>query len=195
MKKKIEMKIIPCMYRGSFSFIWEDNFSIYIYQPKENLIIQANEDGLISLARHLITLIDAPNYAHFHLDEFNSLEDGSCEVIFQKNNLSNQIIKSKNNIDTTELKEEAVQVVIEIEYEKNIKINSEEECYIGIYKQGDAFLLEANEKGLLVLAKYFLILAQVEFLNNDFICINKNNLLSEKSYGLVIEKLEETFKK
>ncbi|MGM9534172.1 MAG: hypothetical protein ACI3VR_02925, partial [Intestinibacter sp.] len=101
-----------------------------------------------------------------------------------------QTIESENNIDVAELKKEIVEVIIEIEYEKNTKINYEEECYIGIYKQGDAFLLESNEKGLLILAKYFLILAQTEFLNNDFISINKNNLLSEKSYGLVIEKVE-----
>ena len=41
----------------------------------------------MSLARHLLVLAqeEAPSGCHIHLDEFNSLEDGSVELILDKN--------------------------------------------------------------------------------------------------------------
>lgn len=49
--------------------------------------MEANREGLISLARHILLLAqdDVPNGSHFHLDEFNSLENGSLELIISKN--------------------------------------------------------------------------------------------------------------
>ena len=45
--------------------------------------IRANKSGLISLARHLLTLVQdsVPKHSHIHLDEYNSLEEGSAELI------------------------------------------------------------------------------------------------------------------
>ena len=41
----------------------------------------------MSLARHLLVLAqeEAPSGSHIHLDSFNSLEDGSVELILDKN--------------------------------------------------------------------------------------------------------------
>ena len=48
--------------------------------------IKANNSGLLSLARHLITLAqnNVPDGSHFHLDEYNSLETGSSDLIISK---------------------------------------------------------------------------------------------------------------
>jgi hypothetical protein len=52
----------------------------------DQVLIKANTEGLKSLANSLIALSESMvKGAHFHLDEFNSLEPGSIEVIFEKN--------------------------------------------------------------------------------------------------------------
>jgi len=62
-------------------FKWEDGFTINVNIDGSTTIISANKEGLISLANHLVALSkEAPGY-HFHLDEYNSLEDNSSELI------------------------------------------------------------------------------------------------------------------
>lgn len=48
--------------------------------------IEANKEGLISLARHILELAqeDVPEFEHIHLDEYNSLEDNSAELTIVK---------------------------------------------------------------------------------------------------------------
>ena len=65
-------------------FTWEDGFAIRVRHERDAVVVSANREGLVSLARHLQTLADEPNQSHFHLDEHNSLEDGSCELIIEK---------------------------------------------------------------------------------------------------------------
>lgn len=50
------------------------------------VIISANREGLLSLANHLLNLAQAevPCGTHIHLDEYNSLEDGSLDLIVEK---------------------------------------------------------------------------------------------------------------
>jgi hypothetical protein len=50
------------------------------------IFITANEAGLVSLARHLLTLCQetVPPGSHFHLDEFTTLENGSEELVITK---------------------------------------------------------------------------------------------------------------
>jgi len=180
MKKNISF------YIDNDYLIWEDDFCIFTKEDNQNLIIEANEDGLVSLARHLITLImNCDNYSHIHLDEFNSLEDSSCELILQKNDLN-----KKSNIANKEINKINKNFIeITIEYEKEINIGYEDDCYIEVSKQEEVFLIDANDIGLLALSKYLLILAQPEFKKNDFILINKNNLLTKQSYNLIIKKI------
>lgn len=70
-----------------FVFDWEDDFEIEVRIIGNSTVqITANRDGLISLARHLINL-SQDRYQKgydFHLDSYNSLSEGSSELIIQK---------------------------------------------------------------------------------------------------------------
>lgn len=66
-------------------FQWDDGFEIFVKVDNDDVIIKANKAGLISLARHLLALANDKKLSnHFHLDEHNSLEDGSAELIIEK---------------------------------------------------------------------------------------------------------------
>nr|WP_314069353.1 hypothetical protein [uncultured Campylobacter sp.] len=65
---------------------WEKGFAISVNTLENEVTIRANKSGLISLARHLLTLAQdsVPKHSHIHLDEYNSLEEGSAELILEK---------------------------------------------------------------------------------------------------------------
>lgn len=69
---------------------WEDNFEISSSVENNTVTITAtitaNKEGLISLAKHLLTLaqVEVPTGSHIHLDDINSLETNSVELIFEK---------------------------------------------------------------------------------------------------------------
>ena len=63
---------------------WIDGFSIRVTAENGTVLISANKAGLLSLANHLTRLAEEPSEDHFHLDEYNSLEDGSAELIIEK---------------------------------------------------------------------------------------------------------------
>lgn len=65
---------------------WEDNFEISSSVENNTVTITANQEGLISLAKHLLTLaqVEVPTGSHIHLDDINSLETNSVELIFEK---------------------------------------------------------------------------------------------------------------
>jgi hypothetical protein len=67
-------------------FNWEYGHSVRIRSVDERVIIEANEAGLVSLANHLLTLAQkrVPSGYDFHLDGSNGLEEGSCEIVFEK---------------------------------------------------------------------------------------------------------------
>ena len=50
------------------------------------IVISANKDGLITLARQMLAMADDSDPAgfHIHYDESSSLEDGSTEIIIEK---------------------------------------------------------------------------------------------------------------
>ena len=76
---------------SKFKFIWINNFSIATSIEDNSIVIKANKEGLISLAEQLLILSQdsIPNNYHIHYDEFNSLEDGSVELIIEKNDNPN----------------------------------------------------------------------------------------------------------
>lgn len=82
------MKIdIPKYDRGSgLQLCWSDDFTIKVTSENDEVVISANREGLISLANHLLNLAqtDVPCGTHIHLDENNSLEDGSQSIIIEK---------------------------------------------------------------------------------------------------------------
>lgn len=64
---------------------WEDGFIIKVRVDEGNtVVISANREGLLSLARHLAALADEEVGSHVHYDECNSLDDGSTQVIIEK---------------------------------------------------------------------------------------------------------------
>ena len=82
-----EIKINIPEYDDAIELVWDDNYKIKTSTPYDTITIEANRDGLLSLARHLLLLAqeEVPNGSHFHLDEINSLEDNSVELIISKN--------------------------------------------------------------------------------------------------------------
>ena len=65
-------------------FNWVDGFEITVRIDNGTAVISANREGLISLANHLKSLAEEPSGNHIHLDVYNSLEEGSSELIFEK---------------------------------------------------------------------------------------------------------------
>ena len=65
---------------------WEDGFEISVSKSDCDICINANSAGLISLAKHCLTLaqMNVPAGSHIHYDEFNSLEEGSEEMVICK---------------------------------------------------------------------------------------------------------------
>ena len=83
---EFNIKIPDYDEKRGFKFEWESDFDLEVNIVKDKVLIIANKDGLISLARHLINLSQDhyPAGYNFHLDAYNSLEDGSNELIIQK---------------------------------------------------------------------------------------------------------------
>lgn len=62
---------------------WIDGFEINVRIENGAAVISANREGLLSLANHLKSLAEEPPGSHIHLDAYNSLEEGSLELIFE----------------------------------------------------------------------------------------------------------------
>ena len=60
---------------------WEDGFEIHTSTREGEMVISANREGMLSLANILIDLANENPGTHIHLNEFNSLEDGSAELV------------------------------------------------------------------------------------------------------------------
>ena len=59
---------------------WIDGFEIRTAVKSNSIVISANREGLLSLAKHLADLADGEPGDHVHYDEYNSLEEGSAEI-------------------------------------------------------------------------------------------------------------------
>ena len=60
--------------------IWKNGFQIKVTDDNE-IVIEANKEGMISLAYHLTALAEAEPGTHIHYDQYNSLEEGSKDLI------------------------------------------------------------------------------------------------------------------
>ena len=63
---------------------WVEGFEIMAAAENGKIVISANREGLLSLAKHLTALADSEPGAHVHYDEYNSLESGSAEIIIER---------------------------------------------------------------------------------------------------------------
>jgi len=71
---------------GSFRLVWEDGYEIHSAIQGDEIIIKANRQGLRTLASHLMALAeeDVSSGYHIHLDDLNSLEDGSYGIVLER---------------------------------------------------------------------------------------------------------------
>ena len=60
---------------------WVDGFEIRVKVDHGAVVISANKEGMLSLAKQLTALAEAAPGQHIHYDEYNSLEDESTELI------------------------------------------------------------------------------------------------------------------
>ena len=63
---------------------WVDGFEIMAVTENSKIVISANREGLLSLAKHLTALADGEPGDHVHYDEYNSLKEGSAEIIIER---------------------------------------------------------------------------------------------------------------
>ena len=63
---------------------WEEGFTISVDTGENTVVVRANREGLLSLANHMISLAEEAPGSHIHLDENNSLEESSAELIIEK---------------------------------------------------------------------------------------------------------------
>lgn len=83
---KVIVEINDYSKEDGIHLLWEPGFEIGCTESSGIVLIKANTEGLKSLANHCLTLAQeaAPKHVHIHLDAFNSLEDGSIELIIEK---------------------------------------------------------------------------------------------------------------
>jgi hypothetical protein len=65
---------------------WDDGFEVSVRLEGDQVVVSGNAAGLRSLARDLLVLAQdsTPQGHHLHLDDSNSLEDGSIELVLEK---------------------------------------------------------------------------------------------------------------
>ena len=63
---------------------WADGFEIKVIVDNGTVVISANKEGLLSLAGQLHDLAEQTPGAHIHYGDYDSLEDGSVEMIIEK---------------------------------------------------------------------------------------------------------------
>lgn len=65
---------------------WSQGFEISVTESQGEVVIRANEAGLISLAQHLLTLADhaVPAGSHIHMDASRELEEESLDLVLER---------------------------------------------------------------------------------------------------------------
>ena len=63
---------------------WENGSQISVKIQNDQILISANQEGLLSIAKQLSLLAKQTRGSHIHYDTYNSLEDGSVDLIIEK---------------------------------------------------------------------------------------------------------------
>ena len=64
---------------------WVEGFEIKVTIDDDGtVVIDANKEGLLSLAKQLTAMAENAPGTHIHYDAYNSLEEGSTELIIAK---------------------------------------------------------------------------------------------------------------
>ena len=82
----IQIEIPTYDKNKGLQYKWEDGFIVETKIEDGQIVISANQAGLISLANHFLSLAqqDVAAGCHMHFDEYNSLEEGSVEMVLEK---------------------------------------------------------------------------------------------------------------
>ena len=62
---------------------WVDGYEIRVKIDNE-VVIGANREGLLSLAKQMTELAEQPPGSHIHYDDYSSLEEGSTELVIER---------------------------------------------------------------------------------------------------------------
>jgi len=84
---KVTLEVPDYVPENGLQLLWEPAPEITaVLDPDGAVIVTANPDGLVSLARHLLALAQesVPAGRHIHLDAFNALEDDSVGLILER---------------------------------------------------------------------------------------------------------------
>ena len=63
---------------------WVEGSEIRVRCDNGGAVISANKEGLLSLAGQMAALAEQPPGSHIHYDGYNSLEDGSAELVIER---------------------------------------------------------------------------------------------------------------
>ena len=62
---------------------WQGNETIIVTNRVNEVLLSADRQGLRSLGSILLALAEEEPGSHIHLDEYNSLEEGSVDLIIE----------------------------------------------------------------------------------------------------------------
>ncbi|WP_216626358.1 Imm32 family immunity protein [Paenibacillus plantarum] len=82
---KIEIEIPEYKPEKGLKIFWEDNFQIKATRLGSDFVIEANKEGLISLATQLLSMAynNVPSGFHIHYEDVTCLEDGSASFVIE----------------------------------------------------------------------------------------------------------------
>ncbi len=63
---------------------WVEGYEISAVVKNGEIVISANREGMLSLAKQLAALAEGAPGEHIHYDERNALEEGSLEMIIER---------------------------------------------------------------------------------------------------------------
>ncbi len=78
--------IIPDYDGNGLDVIWENGAKYMVNVDENHVILSANKDGLISLAKQMLYMAynDLEIGSHVHFDSFFTKEENMCELIIEK---------------------------------------------------------------------------------------------------------------
>lgn len=79
------MIILHNHIKSFMEIVWKENFSIMVKSEINEVVILANKEGLESLAKIISDMAKCTVHGvHIHLDQYNSLNDGSIDLVIEK---------------------------------------------------------------------------------------------------------------
>lgn len=83
MVRTVDVEVEPYDPARGVRLVWDVGFEIEASCENGEVMVRANRQGLVSLARHLLTLADdgVPRGSHIHLTGGQELEEPSLDLV------------------------------------------------------------------------------------------------------------------